>query len=53
MAPSLPTGGVGLLPKTWDNTAAAFASNAPFAGFVKMEGGAYFFLPSLTFLKNL
>ena len=41
------------LPKTWDDTAAAFASNAPFAGFVKMKGGEYFFLPSLTFLKNL
>ena len=41
------------LPKTWDDTAAGFANNAPFAGFVKMKGGEYFFSPSLTFLKNL
>jgi Dyp-type peroxidase family len=41
-----------LLPKKWDNSAADKVS-CPFAGFVKMRGGEYFFSPSLTFLKNL
>jgi Dyp-type peroxidase family len=41
-----------LLPKNWDSSAAEKVS-CPFAGFVKMKGGEYFFSPSLTFFKNL
>ncbi len=39
-------------PKQWDNQAAGDAVLS-FQGFVKMQGGEYFFAPSLTFLKGL
>ena len=39
------------MPKEWDNPAKGTDNNCPFAGFVKMRGGEYFFAPSLTFLK--
>lgn len=41
------------LPNEWDNADRGTNNNCPFAGFVKMKGGEYFFSPSLTFLKNL
>ena len=41
------------MPKEWDNPDKGTDDNCPFAGFVKMRGGEYFFSPSLTFLKNL
>jgi Dyp-type peroxidase family len=41
------------MPKEWDNPAKGTNDNCPFASFVKMRGGEYFFSPSLTFLKNL
>jgi deferrochelatase/peroxidase EfeB len=41
------------MPKEWDNPAKGSNDNCPFAGFVKMRGGEYFFSPSLTFLKSL
>jgi Dyp-type peroxidase family len=41
------------LPKVWDDPAQGTDSTCPFAGFVKMRGGEYFFSPSLTFLKTL
>ncbi|RYF32832.1 MAG: peroxidase [Comamonadaceae bacterium] len=42
------------LPKEWDQEAGGPTDDSvPFAGFVKMKGGEYFFSPSLTFLKSL
>lgn len=38
--------------KEWDNLAAGDATLS-FQGFVKMQGGEYFFAPSLTFLRSL
>ena len=38
--------------KEWDNLAAGDATLS-FQGFVKMQGGEYFFAPSLTFLRGL
>jgi hypothetical protein len=40
------------LPTQWDDPNAEKVS-CPFAGFVTMKGGEYFFSPSLTFLRNL
>jgi Dyp-type peroxidase family len=37
-------------PKQWDN---AERTPFPFHSFVTMKGGEYFFIPSLTFLRNL
>lgn len=39
--------------KVWDDAASPILNNAPFAGFVKMRGGEYFFSPSLSFLRSL
>ncbi|RYY65743.1 MAG: hypothetical protein EOO24_54720 [Comamonadaceae bacterium] len=42
------------LPLAWDQEAGGPTdASVPFAGFVKMKGGEYFFSPSLTFLKSL
>ena len=38
--------------KIWDDTASQ-PVNTPFAGFVTMKGGEYFFSPSVAFLKAL
>jgi Dyp-type peroxidase family len=42
----------GNYPSEWDNPPKGKKS-ANFAGFVQFKGGDYFFVPSLTFLKNL
>lgn len=41
------------LPKQWGDPAAGVRDDLPFAGFVTMRGGEYFFSPSLTFLRGL
>ncbi len=45
--------GVQVMPKAWDDPSAGTRDDCPFAGFVTMKGGEYFFSPSLTFLRNL
>lgn len=45
--------GAQVMPKEWDNPAASTNAGCPFAGFVTMKGGEYFFSPSLSFLKSL
>jgi len=41
------------LSSSWDSAPGATLVDCPFAGFVTMKGGEYFFSPSMTFLNNL
>lgn len=45
--------GAQLMPAEWDNPAKGTNAGCPFARFVTMKGGEYFFSPSLSFLKSL